>query len=185
MRPPAGLHELAGTVERLQCVHRDQALPSVNASRIGSRNPVQSLSGAESEQDEIARRTAFKDRLGLTLSYDLKDVFAGSVPFEDLPAAAAAHWGSQSNEQAQLALCLPLTAAPVSQGAGAFLLSRGTSRQEIPRQIPGSGSVSERPRSGPSDFPIAAVQYRVSGVGRMTPVLHTPNHCSDGNEIRD
>lgn len=57
------------------------------------------------EHDEIARRTAFKDRLGLTLSYDLKDVLARSVPLEDLPAAARAVWGGLSSEPAQLLLC--------------------------------------------------------------------------------
>ncbi|KAI3590436.1 3'-phosphoadenosine 5'-phosphosulfate sulfotransferase, PAPS reductase (plasmid) [Cupriavidus sp. U2] len=57
------------------------------------------------EHDDIARRTAFKDRLGLTLSYDLKDVLARSVPLEDLPAAARAVWGGLSSEPAQLLLC--------------------------------------------------------------------------------
>ncbi|WP_237380889.1 phosphoadenosine phosphosulfate sulfotransferase [Cupriavidus sp. SW-Y-13] len=57
------------------------------------------------EHDEIARRTAFKDRLGLTLEYDVKNVVARSIPFEDLPTAASGHWERLGNDQAQLALC--------------------------------------------------------------------------------
>ncbi|MWL91982.1 phosphoadenosine phosphosulfate reductase family protein [Cupriavidus sp. SW-Y-13] len=57
------------------------------------------------EHDDIARRTAFKDRLGLTLSYDVKNVVARSVSLEELPPTASAHWGRYGSEQAQLALC--------------------------------------------------------------------------------
>ena len=57
------------------------------------------------EHDEIARRTAFKDRLGLTLNYDINDVLVRSVSFAELPTAASARWTAFSSEQAQLALC--------------------------------------------------------------------------------
>lgn len=57
------------------------------------------------EHDEIARRTAFKDRLGLTDSYDVRDVLARSVPVEDLSPQAREAWGVHGIHQAQLTLC--------------------------------------------------------------------------------
>lgn len=59
----------------------------------------------KAEHDYVARRTAFKDRLGLTLDYDINSVLARSVSFEDLPHTARASWGGSRIEQAQLALC--------------------------------------------------------------------------------
>ncbi|MCA3184081.1 DNA sulfur modification protein DndC [Cupriavidus metallidurans] len=57
------------------------------------------------EHDDIARRTAFKDRLGLTDAYDVRDVLARSVPPEALPGRAREAWGTHAIKQAQLALC--------------------------------------------------------------------------------
>jgi DNA sulfur modification protein DndC len=44
------------------------------------------------KHDEICRRTAFKDRLGLTLEYDLDALLMQSVPFVDLPDHARSAW---------------------------------------------------------------------------------------------
>lgn len=61
--------------------------------------------GQQAEHDEIARRTAFKDRLGLTDTYELKDVLARAVSGDELPPAARESWGIDEIRQAQLALC--------------------------------------------------------------------------------
>ena len=59
----------------------------------------------KAEHDEIARRTAFKDRLGLTDAYKVSDVLAETVPIEALSAEARGSWGIHGISQAQLALC--------------------------------------------------------------------------------
>ncbi|QYY34137.1 MULTISPECIES: hypothetical protein [Cupriavidus] len=46
--------------------------------------------GQRAEHDEIARRTAYKDRLGLTLEYDVKALRARALPFDALPPAGQA-----------------------------------------------------------------------------------------------
>jgi len=56
------------------------------------------------EHDDIARRTAFKDRLGLTDAYDVRDVLARTVPTEALPGRVREAWGTHATKQAQLAL---------------------------------------------------------------------------------
>jgi hypothetical protein len=45
------------------------------------------------EHDEIARRTAVKERRGLTLDYDIERVRSTAVGFDGLRAEAQAHWG--------------------------------------------------------------------------------------------
>ncbi|WP_323745065.1 3'-phosphoadenosine 5'-phosphosulfate sulfotransferase [Noviherbaspirillum malthae] len=45
-----------------------------------------------SSHDEALRRTAFKDRLGLTLNYDIDDLVGRSIPYVELPAAAQGAW---------------------------------------------------------------------------------------------
>jgi hypothetical protein len=45
-----------------------------------------------SSHDEALRRTAFKDRLGLTLNYDIDDLVSRSVPYAELPVAAQRAW---------------------------------------------------------------------------------------------
>ena len=50
----------------------------------------------QSEHDEICRRTAFKDRLGLTLEYDIHDLLAKSISFADLPPKARKAWGHKA-----------------------------------------------------------------------------------------
>lgn len=55
------------------------------------------------EHDEICRRTAFKDRLGLTLDYDIEELLAKTVSFADLPDAARKAWAHKgSTETSQL-----------------------------------------------------------------------------------
>lgn len=59
------------------------------------------------EHDEILRRTAFKDRLGLTLDYDLPALLAKSVSFVDLPPVAYRAWNHKgTTETAQTELLL-------------------------------------------------------------------------------
>lgn len=48
--------------------------------------------GMLSKHDEICRRTSFKDRLGLTLDYDLTALLDKTVAFAELPADARAEW---------------------------------------------------------------------------------------------
>lgn len=48
------------------------------------------------KHDEICRRTAFKDRLGLTLDYDLNALLAKTISFSDLPDEARAAWSKKA-----------------------------------------------------------------------------------------
>lgn len=54
---------------------------------------VLTLSHAQlAKHDEVLRRTAYKDRLGLTLEYSVEDLLARSIAFEDLPVEAQVAW---------------------------------------------------------------------------------------------
>lgn len=55
------------------------------------------------EHDEIARRTAFKGRLGLTLDYDVRRVGQLAVAFEAIPDEAKQYWATSVTPQAELA----------------------------------------------------------------------------------
>lgn len=48
------------------------------------------------EHDDIARRTDFKDRLGLTLDYDVADLLDRAVRYGALPAPARVAWGHKA-----------------------------------------------------------------------------------------
>ncbi|MFS8980223.1 phosphoadenosine phosphosulfate sulfotransferase [Cupriavidus necator] len=54
------------------------------------------------EHDQIARRTAYKDRLGLTLEYDVGALRSWAVPFEDLPATSRLAWRQAATPQQSL-----------------------------------------------------------------------------------
>uniref|UniRef100_UPI003F493DEC phosphoadenosine phosphosulfate sulfotransferase n=1 Tax=Cupriavidus taiwanensis TaxID=164546 RepID=UPI003F493DEC len=54
------------------------------------------------EHDEIARRTAYKDRLGLTLEYDVDALCARAVPFECLPPESRMVWKQAATLQPSL-----------------------------------------------------------------------------------
>ncbi|MCL4682359.1 MAG: phosphoadenosine phosphosulfate reductase family protein [Rhodocyclaceae bacterium] len=59
------------------------------------------------KHDEILRRTAFKDRIGLGRDYDIDALLARSVAFNELPAAARKAWAHKAtteSAQAELAL---------------------------------------------------------------------------------
>lgn len=49
-----------------------------------------------SKHDEICRRTSFKDRLGLTLEYDLDTLLSKTVAFSELPNEARTAWGNKA-----------------------------------------------------------------------------------------
>jgi DNA sulfur modification protein DndC len=53
----------------------------------------------QSEHDEVCRRTAYKDRLGLTLDYDINDLLTKSVSFADLPDAARKAWSHKGSTE--------------------------------------------------------------------------------------
>lgn len=53
----------------------------------------------QSEHDEIARRTAYKDRLGLTLDYSIDDLLKQSIGFTDLPPDARKAWGHKATTE--------------------------------------------------------------------------------------
>lgn len=50
----------------------------------------------QAEHDEICRRTAHKDRLGLTCEYDLDSLIDRSVGFADMPPEARMAWGGKA-----------------------------------------------------------------------------------------
>lgn len=57
------------------------------------------------KHDEILRRTAFKDRMGLTMEYDVEALRNRAVDFRDLPPEARKAWGRKaSSESAQAEL---------------------------------------------------------------------------------
>ena len=59
------------------------------------------------EHDEILRRTAHKDRTGLSLEYDIDSLLAMSVSFADLPDGARGLWQHKATtESAQQPLLL-------------------------------------------------------------------------------
>ncbi|WP_425953253.1 phosphoadenosine phosphosulfate sulfotransferase [Ralstonia pseudosolanacearum] len=61
----------------------------------------------EAEHDEFCRRTSHKDRLGLTLDYDIDHLISLSVGFADLPPEARMAWGGKATtESAQADLAL-------------------------------------------------------------------------------
>lgn len=51
------------------------------------------------KHDEVLRRTAYKDSMGLTLDYSVEDLLARSVAFEDLPAEAQLAWSASKKEK--------------------------------------------------------------------------------------
>lgn len=52
------------------------------------------------KHDEVLRRTAFKDRLGLTLDYDVADLYARAVTFAELPEEAQFAWSEEKRARA-------------------------------------------------------------------------------------
>jgi len=54
------------------------------------------------EHDEIARRTAYKDRLELTLDYDVGALRSRAASFEDLPASSQLAWRQAATPQQSL-----------------------------------------------------------------------------------
>ncbi|ABM97092.1 phosphoadenosine phosphosulfate reductase domain-containing protein [Methylibium petroleiphilum] len=50
----------------------------------------------QSEHDEVCRRTAYKDRLGLTLEYDIEDLLAKTISFSQLPPNARKAWAHKA-----------------------------------------------------------------------------------------
>lgn len=59
------------------------------------------------EHDEIARRTAYKDRLGLTLDYNIDQLTAKAVAFSSMPADARRAWAKKATtDSAQIAFDL-------------------------------------------------------------------------------
>lgn len=58
---------------------------------------VLTLNGAQTvKHDEILRRTAHKDRLGLTLGYDIQELLERSVRFSELPQEAREAWSKKA-----------------------------------------------------------------------------------------
>lgn len=68
---------------------------------------IQLTGGQKTKHDEILRRTAHKDRLGLCLNYEINDLLAQSVRFADMPKEAREKWSKKattSSAQADLTL---------------------------------------------------------------------------------
>jgi len=61
---------------------------------------VLTLSHAQlAKHDEVLRRTAYKDSVGLTLDYSVEDLLARSIAFDDLPAEAQLAWSAPKKEK--------------------------------------------------------------------------------------
>lgn len=76
-----------------------------------------------SKHEEVLRRTAYKDHLGLTLDYSVDDLLARAVAFEDLLLEAQMAWRPPKKEDAEAAPADPscqLVAerAPAAPAAG-------------------------------------------------------------------
>jgi len=64
---------------------------------------VLTLSHAQrAEHDQVCRRTAFKDRLGLGIDYDIEDLKRQAVSFSSLPTDAQAAWGHAAAYQEEM-----------------------------------------------------------------------------------
>ena len=48
--------------------------------------------------DEVARRTEWKDARGLTLDYDIDEVYGKAVRFSEMPAAAREAWSAKATD---------------------------------------------------------------------------------------
>lgn len=48
------------------------------------------------KHDEVLRRSAFKDRLGATLDYDINELLEKAIPFNQLPEAARHKWANKA-----------------------------------------------------------------------------------------
>lgn len=58
---------------------------------------VITLSHAQvAKHDEVLKRTAFKDRLGATLDYDINALLEKAIPFNQLPEAARQVWANKA-----------------------------------------------------------------------------------------
>lgn len=55
--------------------------------------------GQLAKHDEVLRRTAFKDRVGLTMEYSVRDLLERAVTFAELPAGAKAAWKPETKRQ--------------------------------------------------------------------------------------
>lgn len=55
--------------------------------------------GQRVKHDEVLRRTAYKDRLGLTLEYDIEDLLSRSISFDELPDDAKKAWTDKSKRR--------------------------------------------------------------------------------------
>lgn len=65
----------------------------------------------QSKHDDIARRTDFKDRMGLNLNPDLESVLSRAVRYGDLPEAARAAWSHKATTSgAQLSIAFDMAA---------------------------------------------------------------------------
>ncbi|KDR28482.1 phosphoadenosine phosphosulfate reductase family protein [Caballeronia zhejiangensis] len=73
---------------------------------------VLSLShGQQREHDEIARRTDFKDRMGLNLNYDIESLLGRAVRYGDMPESARAAWSHKATTSgAQMSIDFDLAA---------------------------------------------------------------------------
>lgn len=51
------------------------------------------------EHDNILRRTAFKDRMGLSIEYNIDELLAKSVNFNDMPEEARLLWAHKNKQK--------------------------------------------------------------------------------------
>jgi DNA sulfur modification protein DndC len=78
------------------------------------------------KHDEVLKRTAFKDRLGATLDYDVNALLKKAIPFSELPEAARRYGPTRRRRTPHKRNCcslLNVTTAPWSFRPGRFFLS--------------------------------------------------------------
>lgn len=79
---------------------------------------LQLSSGHQVQHDLFARRTAFKDRMGLTLDYDINALLAKTVAFSELPPEAAREWSADATTESAATNFLRELDASLADGTG-------------------------------------------------------------------
>lgn len=97
------------------------------------------------KHDEILRRTALKDRLGLTLHYDVDDLYARAVQFEDMTEEGKRAWKRTTEEKAARKASKKMASAAVHKAKAKKIPDVGAWLDQDADAIPGIKPSSEPP----------------------------------------